>query len=118
MLLSQVLGHLDQLRQSSCRLYGLDSIQRALQQAQASCSDSQRKRFGDLFALAEVDEVETTSKKKGVVGRKGKGAGAKSRAPAREVSDTSEESSEEEEIVKPKHAKKRKKVIPVGSDSD
>nr|CAD7258409.1 unnamed protein product [Timema shepardi] len=114
----QVLGHLDQLRQSSCRLYGLDSIQRALQQAQASCSDSQRKRFGDLFALAEVDEVETTSKKRGVVGRKGKGAGAKSRAPAREVSDTSEESSEEEEIVKPKHAKKRKKVIPVGSDSD
>nr|CAD7396344.1 unnamed protein product [Timema cristinae] len=89
-----VLGHLDQLRQSSCRLYGLDSIQRALQQAQASCSDSQRKRFGDLFALAEVDEVETTSKKRGVVGRKGKGAGAKSRAPAREVSDTSEESSE------------------------
>ncbi|XP_063229755.1 integrator complex subunit 3 isoform X2 [Bacillus rossius redtenbacheri] len=118
----QVLGHLDQLRQG-CRqnqshLYSLDSMQRALQQAQSSCSDAQRKRFSDLFALAEAEEVEAVVKKspgRGGAGRKAKGKG---RAAPKEASDSSDESSEEEEIVKPKHAKKRKKVILVGSDSD
>ncbi|XP_069697263.1 integrator complex subunit 3 isoform X2 [Periplaneta americana] len=137
----QVLGHLDQLRQC-CRqndfhFYSLDSMQRALQQAQSLCTDVQRKKFSDLFALAEVDEVEPAAPKAsagskvsaGGRGRKGassnssgggaKGAAAsKSRAATKEVSESSEESSEEEEIVKPRHSKKRKKVNPVGSDSD
>ncbi|XP_048513843.1 integrator complex subunit 3 isoform X2 [Athalia rosae] len=57
----QILGHLDQLRQhclSSAELqfYQLDGMQRALQQAQAASSDSLRKTYGDLFALAEVNE--------------------------------------------------------------
>lgn len=57
----QVLGHLDQLRQhclstTELQFYQLDGMQRALQQAQASSSDSLRKSFGDLFALAEVNE--------------------------------------------------------------
>ncbi|XP_021933684.1 integrator complex subunit 3 isoform X2 [Zootermopsis nevadensis] len=137
----QVLGHLDQLRQC-CRqnnfhLYSLDSMQRALQQAQSLCTDIQRKKFSDLFALAEVDEVEAATPKpsggskvsaagrgrKGVSSNSSSGGtkGAttsKSRAATKEVSDSSEESSEEEEIVKPRHSKKRKKVNPVGSDSD
>lgn len=138
----QVLGHLDQLRQC-CRqnnfhLYSLDSMQRALQQAQNLCTDVQRKKFSDLFALAEVDEVETATPKpssgskvsasgrgrKGVSSNSSSGGGSKgaaaskSRAVTKEVSESSEESSEEEEIVKPRHSKKRKKVNPVGSDSD
>lgn len=57
----QVLGHLDQLRQhclsdSELQLYHSDGMQRALQQAQAASSDSLRKSYGDLFALAEVNE--------------------------------------------------------------
>lgn len=57
----QVLGHLDQLRQqclsaSELQLYQLEGMQRALQQAQAASSDSLRKSYGDLFALAEVNE--------------------------------------------------------------
>lgn len=117
----QVLSHLDHLRQScrqnGCHLYNSDVVQRALLQAQAQCSDAQRKRFSDLFALAEVEELEPKPGRRG--GRKGKGA-PKGRTPAttRGVSDSSEESSEEEEIVKPKQPKKRKKVNPVGSDSD
>lgn len=114
----QVLGHLDQLRQC-CRqnnfhLYSLDSMQRALQQAQSLCTDVQRKKFSDLFALAEVDEVETTTPKasgggkvsasgrgrKGVSSNSGTGAGnkgaaaSKSRAATKEASESSEESSE------------------------
>ncbi|CAG5083395.1 Similar to Ints3: Integrator complex subunit 3 (Mus musculus) [Cotesia congregata] len=57
----QVLGHLDQLRQhcrasSDLQLYQTEGMQKALQQAQAASSDSLRKSYGDLFALAEVNE--------------------------------------------------------------
>ena len=57
----QVLGHLDRLRQhcvsaSELQLYQSEGMQRALQQAQAASSDSLRKSYGDLFALAEVNE--------------------------------------------------------------
>lgn len=57
----QVLGHLDQLRQhcvssTELQLYHSEGMQRALQQAQAASNDSLRKSYGDLFALAEVNE--------------------------------------------------------------
>lgn len=57
----QVLGHLDQLRQhcrasADLQLYQTEGMQKALQQAQAASSDSLRKSYGDLFALAEVNE--------------------------------------------------------------
>lgn len=57
----QVLGHLDQLRQhcsssAELQLYHSEGMQRALQQAQTASSDSLRKSYGDLFALAEVNE--------------------------------------------------------------
>lgn len=57
----QVLGHLDQLRQhctssAELQLYQSEGMQRALQQAQAASGDSLRKSYGDLFALAEVNE--------------------------------------------------------------
>ncbi|XP_047121442.1 integrator complex subunit 3 isoform X1 [Schistocerca piceifrons] len=116
----QVLGHLDHLRQSckqnGCRLYGSEVVQRALLQAQSQCSDPQRKRFSDLFALAEVEELEPRGRRGG-----GGGGGRKPRGKGRQAtrpSDSSEDSSEEEEVVKPKQAKKRKKTNPVGSDSD
>lgn len=57
----QVLSHLDQLRQhcrasADLQLYQTDVMQKALQQAQAVGSDTLRKNYGDLFALAEVNE--------------------------------------------------------------
>ncbi|XP_020292373.1 integrator complex subunit 3 isoform X2 [Pseudomyrmex gracilis] len=142
----QVLGHLDQLRQhctssEELQLYHLEGMQRALQQAQAASSDSLRKSYGDLFALAEVNEENepppppasssarkhtTASSGGGAAG--GKGGHRKTGANTRERSNLkrplpryhvySTSSSEEEEIVNPKQGKKRKKINPVGSDSD
>ncbi|XP_034230084.1 integrator complex subunit 3 [Thrips palmi] len=119
----QVLGHLDHLRVhsgSSYPLYALDSVQKALQQVQSSCTDSQRKVFSELFALAETEEVESKSTKTGKKtannsSSRGKTNTRGNRPPYKEPI-TSEESSEEEEIVK-KQPKKRKKNA-VGSDSE
>ncbi|XP_014475902.1 PREDICTED: integrator complex subunit 3 isoform X3 [Dinoponera quadriceps] len=143
----QVLGHLDQLRQhcsssAELQLYHSEGMQRALQQAQAASSDSLRKSYGDLFALAEVNEENepppppasssarkhTTASSGGGGGGGGKGGHRKTGANTRERSNAKRplpryhvdttSSSEEEEIVNPKQAKKRKKINPVGSDSD
>ncbi|XP_075226448.1 integrator complex subunit 3 isoform X2 [Lycorma delicatula] len=113
----RILGHLDRLRTGCRQFYKLESMQKALQQAQNSCTDAQRSVFSNLFALVEIDE---SGKGKGR-GRKpnsSPGAKTKQNRVVKEVTDSSDESSEEEEIVKPKQAKKRKKVNPVGSDSD
>ncbi|XP_071055409.1 integrator complex subunit 3 homolog [Onthophagus taurus] len=121
----QVLGHLDLLRLNCCEkqqhqegllgLFALDSMQRALNVAQNNSTDGQKKLFADLFALTEEEEDTTAVVKRGP-GR-GRKPAAKSapKRPVKEISESSEESSEEEEIVKPKQAKKRKKVM---SDSD
>ncbi|XP_071866222.1 integrator complex subunit 3 isoform X2 [Bombus fervidus] len=143
----QVLGHLDQLRQhcmssAELQLYHSEGMQRALQQAQAASSDSLRKSYGDLFALAEVNEENEpppppppSSARKHAAASAGGGGGAgnkgghrKTGANTRERSSSkrplpryhldSTSSSEEESIVNVKQAKKRKKINPVGSDSD
>ncbi|CAL7944924.1 unnamed protein product [Xylocopa violacea] len=143
----QVLGHLDQLRQhcassAELQLYHSEGMQRALQQAQAASSDSLRKSYGDLFALAEVNEENeppppppTSSARKhaaasagGGGGAGGKGGHRKTGANTRERSSSKRplpryhldytSSSEEEEIVNVKQAKKRKKINLVASDSD
>lgn len=111
----QVLGHLDQLRQlcmsdSEIQLYQSDGMQKALQQAQAGSSDSLRKRFGDLFALAEVNEENDvppprdSSKKhatSNVKGHRKAAASSKERFSKRVTSrDRNSESSEQSSEVK------------------
>ncbi|CAG9772465.1 unnamed protein product [Ceutorhynchus assimilis] len=124
----QVLGHLEKLRiiceKHDCMaIYTLDSMQRALSVAQNNSNDSQKKQFGELFALME-EEQEISATKSRLHGRGRKPAPGKpspaavasvKRQIARDLTDSSEESSEEEEIVKPKQAKKRKKLL---SESD
>ncbi|KAL0270689.1 UNVERIFIED_CONTAM: hypothetical protein PYX00_008010 [Menopon gallinae] len=114
----QVLGHLDQLRQScqmtDLHVYSLEPIQRALQVAQINGSDTQRQAFSDLFALAEVEDRTQKSSRGGQ--KVGKSRSSKPKASLKEISDSSENSSEEEKIMKPKQPKKRLKMI--GSDSD
>ena len=54
-LAEMTLGHLDLLRQN-CRNYDLFnqlSIQSALQTVRSLCTDAQKKKFSDLFALAD-----------------------------------------------------------------
>lgn len=68
-------------------------MQKALQQAQNSCTDAQRSVFSNLFALVEIDE---SGKGKGR-GRKpnsSPGAKAKQNRVVKEVTDSSEDSSE------------------------
>ncbi|XP_043495860.1 integrator complex subunit 3 isoform X4 [Polistes fuscatus] len=142
----QVLGHLDYLRQNctsstELQLYHTELMQRALQQAQAAGTDSLRKNYGDLFALAEVNEENepppppptSSARKHAAASGGGGGGGGGAKGGNRKVGVNTRErtsskkqiryhldstsSSEEEEIVNPKQAKKRKKII-VGSDSD
>lgn len=135
----QILNHLDQLRQhcratADLQIYQNDNMQRALQQAQTSTTDTLRKSYGDLFALAEVNEeneppptssssrkhaASTAAKGHRRVGASTRERSANKRPPPRDRgTESSEQSSEEDIIAKPKQAKKRKKVNPVHSDSD
>ncbi|XP_053669847.1 integrator complex subunit 3 homolog [Anopheles nili] len=72
----QLLNHLEHFRRS-CRhgngtgtgLFVQNDMQRALQQAFSHSSDSQRKQFSDLFALAAEDETSTTVGRRGTSSR-------------------------------------------------
>ncbi|KAK4881278.1 hypothetical protein RN001_004597 [Aquatica leii] len=114
----QVLGHLDQIRirfeaNDNATFFNVDTLHKGLVLAQSNGNESQRKQFSELFAL--VEEEDTTVSKGRSQGRGRKATAKGKRQPTKDISDTSDESSEEEEIVKPKQAKKRKKVM---SDSD
>ncbi|RWS28789.1 integrator complex subunit 3-like protein [Leptotrombidium deliense] len=73
----QLLLHLDQLRQKSkqptCKhcIFNQEPIQSALNYVQSLCTDSQKTKFSDLFALAE-DEPKP-SVKKGKANNKNRG---------------------------------------------
>ena len=100
------LTHLDMLRQN-CRQYEFFShphLQKALRAARGLCSDEQKKKFMDLFALAETesddddndndDDITTTkfnSKRKNT---SGSGSGHKSRKNRQKAEDDSPESSD------------------------
>lgn len=96
----QVLGHLEKLRiiceKHDCMaIYTLDSMQRALSIAQNNSSDSQRKQFSELFALMEEEEEISATKRPQGRGRKPANKSiAVKRQAVRDISDTSEESSE------------------------
>lgn len=98
----QVLGHLEKLRiiceKHDCMaIYTLDSMQRALSIAQNNSNDSQRKQFSELFALMEEEEeISATKSRSQGRGRKPatKTAATNKRQAVREISDSSEESSE------------------------
>lgn len=103
----QMLGHLESLRrvcnkQNNCiGLYNLESMQRALQQAHSSSTESQKKQFNELFALAEEEEERQSGAGRGRGGRGGRKptqSKAQSKrttsAPLRDPSDSSEDSSE------------------------
>ncbi|XP_058793302.1 integrator complex subunit 3 isoform X2 [Phymastichus coffea] len=139
----QILSHLDKLRQycicsSELQLYHTIAMQKALQQVQLTSSDLLRKKYGDLFALAELCEENSSSTLRGSTRKishttnynSNKGlhkriiTHSKDEVVLKKVStkektiDSSDQTSDDEEIVKPKQTKKRKKINPVGSDSE
>ncbi|XP_041762161.1 integrator complex subunit 3 homolog [Anopheles merus] len=135
----QLLNHLEHFRRS-CRhgngtgtgLFVQNDMQRALQQAFTHSSESQRKQFSDLFALAAEDETSTTvgrrgtssrgrkapSNKKETAAEKAAAAAAAAHAnnskKAAEASAKFSDDSSDEDWSKQKASKRRKTL----SDSD
>ncbi|XP_035209460.1 integrator complex subunit 3-like isoform X2 [Stegodyphus dumicola] len=118
--IDQILAHLDQLRQN-CKqnsFFNLEAVQTALMQVQSSCSDAQKTKFSDLFALVEeLDDVKVTKPARS--GGRGKVSGPKNMTkskPAVMDSDTETDSTEDDEAIKPKPRKKKRTLL--GFDSD
>ncbi|KFM81552.1 Integrator complex subunit 3, partial [Stegodyphus mimosarum] len=118
--IDQILAHLDQLRQN-CKqnsFFNLEAVQTALMQVQSSCSDAQKTKFSDLFALVEeLDDVKVTKPARS--GGRGKVSGSKNMTkskPAVMDSDTETDSTEDDEAIKPKPRKKKRTLL--GFDSD
>ncbi|KAG8191407.1 hypothetical protein JTE90_010583 [Oedothorax gibbosus] len=98
-------------------VFNSDAVQSALLQVQASCSDAQKTKFSDLFALVEeLDDLKTT--KSGRMGGRGKVSGPKNMKSKATIvdSDTETDSTEDEEATKPKPRKKKRTLM--GFDSD
>ncbi|CAA9997160.1 unnamed protein product [Nesidiocoris tenuis] len=111
----RILGHLDRMRTGTKQFYKLDVMQKALHQAQSSCTEVQKSQFSNLFSLLEVEE--TTRGKGSGRGRRPANSVAKKKIAKELISDSTDDTSEDEEVVKPRQAKKRKKNL-VNSDSD
>ncbi|XP_075979679.1 integrator complex subunit 3 [Anticarsia gemmatalis] len=106
-----VLGHLEMLRvhcvnQNDMSIFNLECMQKALQLAQSNSTDSLRRQYNELLALAWEDELPISRRARKLVA---------SATPANQNLHSSNEDSEDDEIVKPKQGKRRKKAI---SDSD
>ncbi|CAG4935167.1 unnamed protein product [Colias eurytheme] len=106
-----VLGHLEQIRvccveQNDMSIFNMECMQKALQHSQSNSSDSLKRQYSDLFFLAWQDELPMLRRARKL---------ASNSMPLNQNLHSSNEDSEEEEIVKPKQAKRRKKAI---SDSD
>ncbi|XP_068622416.1 integrator complex subunit 3 homolog [Battus philenor] len=106
-----VLGHLEQIRvccvdQDDMSIFNMECMQKALQQSQSNSSDSLRRQYSELFSLAWEDELPISRRARKLISNS---------LPLNQNLHSSNEDSEEEEIVKPKQAKRRKKAI---SDSE
>lgn len=125
----RILGHMERIRsRGTCPvLFRAEGMQKALQIAQAACTDTQRMLFSNLFQLLEEDEPHTpTTNKNSTSGKRGRKAAPtfgnsnkkNAKSVIKDLSESSEESSEEEEVIKPRQTKKRRKINAVASDSD
>ncbi|XP_062343310.1 integrator complex subunit 3 isoform X2 [Osmerus eperlanus] len=123
--LEQILEHMDNLRlnlsNTKNSFFTQTPILQALQHVQASCDETHKMRFSDLFSLAE--EYEEASSKPQKSRRKAPATSPRSRKGAAPPASNEEESASstasEEEDSKPKPPKrKRKGSSAVGSDSD
>lgn len=103
----RILGHMERIRsRGTCPvLFRAEGMQKALQIAQAACTDTQRMLFSNLFQLLEEDEPHTpTTNKNSTGGGKGRGRKAaptfgnsnkrNAKSVIKSLSESSEESSE------------------------
>ncbi|XP_076443477.1 integrator complex subunit 3-like [Babylonia areolata] len=114
----QVLAHLDHMRQVCRNISFLnhEHIQHALQQVQATATDSQKSKFSDLLALAEdIEDIRTT---RVLRGRRGANSSPKMVKSKRPVDSDSNSDVEEEETNMRHPPKKKKKLAQPALDDD
>lgn len=102
----RILGHMERIRsRGTCPvMFRAEGMQKALQIAQAACTDTQRMLFSNLFQLLDEDEPHTPSTNKNSTGGKGRGRKAaptfgnsnkkNAKSVIKGILETSEESSE------------------------
>ncbi|PIK34511.1 putative integrator complex subunit 3-like [Apostichopus japonicus] len=88
-----------------------------LQHLQHSCSESQKTKFSDMFELLDVIEDLSRTTRSRVAKRSPSYSSPKSKKPLL-VDGSSSESDQDDELMKAKGNRKRKKSVTVGSDSD
>lgn len=116
-LAEMTLNHLDNLRQT-CKqydLFNLRSIQQALQTVRSFCTDNQKKKFSDLFALGDSESDDGSDTKPSKQSKSSKNQKS-SKSPAKQKpkigggstgggsnknTDSSGETSESEEDLQP-----------------
>lgn len=71
----RILGHMERIRSRGiCPvMFQAEGMQKALQIAQAACTDTQRMLFSNLFQLLEEDEPQAPTNNKNSTGGKGRG---------------------------------------------
>lgn len=100
----RILGHMERIRsRGTCPvLFRAEGMQKALQIAQAACTDTQRMLFSNLFQLLEEDEPHTpTTNRNSTSGKRGRKAAPtfnsnrkNVKSVIKDLSESSEESSE------------------------
>lgn len=101
----RILGHMERIRsRGTCPvMFRAEGMQKALQIAQAACTDTQRMLFSNLFQLLEEDEPHPPTTNKNSAGGKGRGRKAaptfnsnkkNAKSVIKDLLESSEESSE------------------------
>lgn len=83
----RILGHLERARTGCKPMFKVESMQRVLRIAQAACTDTQRGLYRNLFALLEEEEQSTNTSK--TAPSTSKGRGRKAAASSSHVSGSS-----------------------------
>jgi len=85
-LAEMTLGHLDYLRQTTNNyeiFTSMRSMQQALQTVRNLCTDYQKKKFSDLFALAESESEEDSNPKPKSSSKSSKSASSTAKSPGK-----------------------------------
>ncbi|XP_006822318.1 integrator complex subunit 3-like [Saccoglossus kowalevskii] len=120
---NQVLGHLDALKLTpvtkQCTFFNQEAFLIGLTLLQGVCDDSQKMKYGDLFALTEElsESFRTTRSKRKTTGSYTPRSTTTSTSGRNKPIESSSSESEDEDVVPPR-LKKRRKPTGNGSDSD
>ncbi|XP_033123892.1 integrator complex subunit 3-like [Anneissia japonica] len=119
----QILAHLDALRQAAgirqTMFFSQEPVLQGLQHIQKACTDAQKTKYSDLFALVDFIEDSSRSTRSGRGTRRSPGVTSpRNKKQVSNNDNSSSDSEENEEVTKPKPKKRKKSTVAAGSDSD